>query len=153
MENVRVKALKYRQKEENLPPSGRRKNPRQCGPEKKGPALGRENCVLVIGNRSNYWTTAKQARYKLRKRLAVILSSKPFIIQEKHPSRPVKDDLIIEKVFSSLACRSLRVHREELHYLILKAKTGKPRKAYIDQPADPLPYVPLPCGFNLDNRE
>jgi hypothetical protein len=130
--------------------SGRRKNPRQYGPNNKGPASGGVNCVLVIGDKSNYWITAKQARYKLRERLAVILSSKPFVLKEARARASLKDDLIIEKVFSCLVSRKMREHREELIHQVSMARNGKPRKAYIESAREPSPYVPVPFGFGIN---
>ena len=127
-------------------PSGRHKNPR------KGTIKGGEKCALVIGKRSNYWITVKQARHKLRSRLAVVVGSNPLILQEFRPSRSTKDDLIIEKVYSALVCRKMREHRDELIHQISKARFGKPRRAYKKQPDLFEGYIPLPYGFGLDDK-
>lgn len=143
--SVRGLQLKYKKASWGAP-SGRRKNP--C----KKPISGGENCALVLGKKSNYWITVKQARRKLHKRLAVFCSTKPFIIREISVSHPPDDDLIIEKVYSALLCRQMREHRDELIHQISKARTGKPRRAYI-KPFYDDPYVPLPFGFGIRNEE
>ena len=149
-QNVRPAKLKYTQKC-ILPPSGRRKTtPSPQDLHIKASAPHRENCVLVIGVEADYLVKIKQARHLLRQCLAIKLSSEPFVICEVSPSRPCKDDLIIEKVFSCLVSRKMREHREELIHQVSKARTGKPRKAYVEKFIDPGSYVPIPFGFGSD---
>lgn len=139
VKNVRDVKLKYTAKA-TLPPTGRRKTPSQAFPRKRGRAPRRENYVLVIGEEASYWVKIKQARYMLRDRLAVMLSSQPFVIE----ALP-----IIERVYSCLVCRRLRVHREELIHQVSVARTGKPRRAYAEYMED-TGYIPLPCDFGRE---
>jgi len=142
---VRPEKLEYILLKENPPrgiltPSGRRKKPSYPASRIRSQARRQGNCVLVIGETNNYWIRIKQARALLRDNLVFKISSKPFLLQEK-PT--------IERVFSSLVCRRLRIHRAELIRQILKAKHLPWRDEQIT-PENNNGYIPLPFGFGRD---
>jgi len=150
-QNVREHQIQYRQKSQLLQPVGRLKTP-FAGNRRKGCSGAQEKrSVLLVHRGEKRLISNKRARHLLKRRLVTILSPKnPLVLLVKSISSQRKDDLIIEKYQSSLLSRTHREHREELIHQIKKAKTGKPRKAYNEQPAEPLPYVRLPYTFGRE---
>ena len=147
-QNVRENQIQYRQKSQLVRPTGRLKHP-VTG--KSFPDTSGKKSVLLIHRGNKKLITSRLARHLWKNGLVTRLSSKkPLVLLLKPTSSSRKDDLIIEKYQSALLSRTHREHREELIHQIKKAKTGKPRKAYNEQPAEPLPYVRLPYTFGRE---